>query len=169
MCLPTWKSSHFYSLLYSIRAKESACNIGDAGWVPGLGRSLGGGHDNSLQYSCLKNPMDRRAWQAIAHWVTKSRTWWSNWACAHTYSIMWEKFEPQSQNRGNQAMQLPVIKLLIYSWDIFSIVLKRDTYFPQDNWLKHLAIKLCELLHEQYITSSEQYSKAILYGVWSSS
>ena len=48
-------------------------------------------------------------------------------------AIMLEKVEPQSQNRGNQAMQLPVIKSLIYSWDIFSIVLKRDTYFPQNN------------------------------------
>ena len=36
--------------------KESACNAGDLGSIPGLGRSPGGGHDNPLQYSCLKNP-----------------------------------------------------------------------------------------------------------------
>ena len=42
--------------------KESACNAGDLGSVPGLGRSPGGGHDNLLQYSCLENPMDRGAW-----------------------------------------------------------------------------------------------------------
>ena len=39
--------------------KESACNAGDLGLIPGLGRSPGGGNDNPLQYSCLGNPMDR--------------------------------------------------------------------------------------------------------------
>ena len=39
---------------------------------PGLGRSPGGGHLNPLQYSCQKNPMDREAWQATGHGVTKS-------------------------------------------------------------------------------------------------
>ena len=42
--------------------KESACNVGDPGSVPGLGRSPGGGHGNLLQYSCLKNLMERGAW-----------------------------------------------------------------------------------------------------------
>ena len=53
--------------------KESACNTGDPGEIPGLGRSPGGGHGNPLQYSCLENPMDRRAWQATAHRVTNSQ------------------------------------------------------------------------------------------------
>ena len=39
--------------------KESACNVGDLGSIPGLGRSPGGEHGNPLQYSCLENPMDR--------------------------------------------------------------------------------------------------------------
>ena len=47
---------------------------GDVGSIPGLGRSPGGGHGNPLQYSCLKNPMDRGAWRATAHRVTKSWT-----------------------------------------------------------------------------------------------
>jgi len=47
--------------------KESACNLGDLGLIPGLGRFPGGGRDNSLQYSCLENPMDIGAWQATAH------------------------------------------------------------------------------------------------------
>ena len=54
--------------------KESACNVGDLGLIPGLGRSPGEGNDNPLQYSCLENPMDRRAWQATVHVVIKSRT-----------------------------------------------------------------------------------------------
>ena len=45
--------------------KESACDAGEPGSIPGLGRSPGGGHGNPLQYSCLENPMDRGAWWAI--------------------------------------------------------------------------------------------------------
>ena len=55
-------------------SKESNCNAGDLGSIPGLGRSPGGGHGNPLQYSCLENPMDRGAWQAAVHGVTKSQT-----------------------------------------------------------------------------------------------
>ena len=50
--------------------KESACNAGDLGLIPDLGRSPGGGHGSPLQYSCLENPMDRGA---TVHGVTKSR------------------------------------------------------------------------------------------------
>ena len=44
------------------------------GLIPGSGRSHGGGHVNPLQYTCLENPMDRGAWQATVHRVTKSWT-----------------------------------------------------------------------------------------------
>ena len=54
--------------------KESACNAGDLGSIPGSGRSAGGGHGNPLQHSCLENPMDRGAWQAVIHGVAKSWT-----------------------------------------------------------------------------------------------
>ena len=47
--------------------KESACNAGDAGLIPRPRRSPEGGNGNPLQYSCLKNPMDRGAWQAAVH------------------------------------------------------------------------------------------------------
>ena len=55
--------------------KEFACQWGDTGLIPGLGRSPGGGHDNTLQYSCLENPMDREAWWAAVYRVARSRTW----------------------------------------------------------------------------------------------
>ena len=54
--------------------KESACNVGDLGLISGLGRSPGEGNGNSLQYSCLENPMDRGDWQATIHGVAKSQT-----------------------------------------------------------------------------------------------
>ena len=50
----------------------SAEDIRDTDLIPSLGRSPGGGHGNLLQYSCLGNPMDRGAWQATVHGVTKS-------------------------------------------------------------------------------------------------
>ena len=52
----------------------SAGDIGDLGSIPGFGRSLAEGHGNSLQYSCLENPMDRRAWRTTVHRVAKSQT-----------------------------------------------------------------------------------------------
>ena len=51
----------------------NARDIRDVGSIPGRGRS-GGGRGNLLQYSCLENPMDRRAWQATVHRVSKSQT-----------------------------------------------------------------------------------------------
>ena len=54
--------------------KASACNVGDLGSIPGSGRSPVEGNGNSFQYSCLENPMDRGAWWATVHGVTKSRT-----------------------------------------------------------------------------------------------
>ena len=51
-----------------------AGDTGDAHSIPGSGRSPGRGNGNPLQYSGLKNPMDRGAWQAIDHGVTKSQT-----------------------------------------------------------------------------------------------
>ena len=51
-----------------------AGDIRDVGSIPGLGRSLGGGHGNPLQYSCLENLMGRGAWRATVHRFANSRT-----------------------------------------------------------------------------------------------
>ena len=51
-----------------------AGNAGDAGLIPGSGRSPGGGHGNPFQYSCLENPMDGGAWWVTVHGVAKSWT-----------------------------------------------------------------------------------------------
>ena len=52
--------------------KESACNAGDTGSIPGLGRSPGGGHGSPLQCSGLENPMNKEAWQVIVQRVPTS-------------------------------------------------------------------------------------------------
>ena len=61
----------------------------DTGLAPGLGRSLGGEHSHPLWYSYLENSMDRGAWQATVHRVTKSQTW-LKLLSTHTFS-----FRPQ--------------------------------------------------------------------------
>ena len=53
--------------------RESACNAGDPGLIPGLGRFPEEGNGNPLQYSCLGNPMARGAWRATVHGVAKVR------------------------------------------------------------------------------------------------
>ena len=63
--------------------KSPLASAGDArnlGWIPGWGRSAGGGNGNPLQYSCLENPLDRGAWWAMVHRVAKSWTQLSNLA-----------------------------------------------------------------------------------------
>ena len=71
--------------LYGSEDKASACNAGDLGSIPGLGRSPGGGHGNPLRYSCLENSMDRGAWWATVHRVAKSRTRLSD--CTALYEL----------------------------------------------------------------------------------
>ena len=62
----------------SLDGKESACNVGNLGWIPELGRYSGGGHDNPLQYPCLENPHDRGTRRATVCGVTKIQTRLSN-------------------------------------------------------------------------------------------
>ena len=57
-----------------LQGKESVCNAGDVGLIPGSGIFPGGGDGNPLQYSCLGNSMDRGAWRATVHGVAKSQT-----------------------------------------------------------------------------------------------
>ena len=68
-----------------ISGKGAACQCRrqkDVGSITGLGRSPGAGHGNPLQYSCLENPMNRGAWRATVHGVTKSWTW-MKWLSMH--------------------------------------------------------------------------------------
>ena len=80
--------SHYIVLLFyttSSNGKESACNAGDQGLIPGLGRSSGEGNGNPLQYSYLENFMDRGAWWATVCGVAKSWTRLSS-SLAHTHT-----------------------------------------------------------------------------------
>ena len=62
-----------FLIVSMLSGKESAYNAGDPGLIPGSGKSPGKGNGNPLQYSCLENPMDRGAWWATVHGVSKGQ------------------------------------------------------------------------------------------------
>ena len=88
------QSIEFFTLLQSKQfgsCKNPPANAGDirdVAWIPGSGRSPGGGHGNPLQYSCLGNPMDRGALWTTVHGVAKSHTWLNTHSCMVDY-INW--------------------------------------------------------------------------------
>ena len=95
----------------------NAGDIRDATLIPGLGRDLGVGHGNPLQYSCLENSMDRGAWRATVHVVTKSRSWLS------THSNRWEWWGLRSgtgKQNGEWGCHGPwwVLRLAEESWHL---------------------------------------------------
>ena len=73
-CVDLWMIKEQLGFSGGSDGKESDYNTGDAGLIPGSGRSPGQGNGHPLQYSCLENSIDRRAWQATVHGFTKSRT-----------------------------------------------------------------------------------------------
>ena len=75
----------------ALEVKNLPANAGgvrDTSSIPGLGRSLGGGHSNPLQCSCLENPMDRGAWWATVHRVSQSRTRQKQLSTSHTHLLI---------------------------------------------------------------------------------
>ena len=81
--------------------KESACNLGDPGSIPGSGRSPGERNGNPVQDSCLENSMDREAWWATVHGVTKS---WTQLSDPH--------FHNQSPGHSYPILQSPCVRFL---------------------------------------------------------
>ena len=75
----------------------NAGDAADAGLIPVLGRSPGGGNDNPLQYSCLENPMARGAWRAAVH-ASLSQTRLSDWAVEHTHAHWFNVIFPENQH-----------------------------------------------------------------------
>ena len=109
--LPWWLSS-----------KESTCNAGDAGDsspIPGSKRSPGGRNGNPLQYSCLKNLMDREDWRVTVHGVAKSQTWLKQlskqsffllkWLTRNAYSKMAPNYNLASWLSHKNPLNIPLL------------------------------------------------------------
>ena len=80
--------------------KESACNVGDLGSIPGLGRYPGEGNGNQLQYSCLENSKDRGAWWAVVHRPKKKKCKKAKWFSDEALQITEERREVKSKGKG---------------------------------------------------------------------
>ena len=113
--------------------KASACNVGDLGLIPGLGRSPGEGNGNTLQYSCLENPMDGGAWWATVHGWQRVRHDWAtslslslldhnivctlvNWCKKHTHwkrPWCWERLKAEGEDRGSDGW---MTSLMLWTW-----------------------------------------------------
>ena len=74
MLSATVKAMQKYMALVVKNSPDNAGDIRDSASIPGLRRAPGGGHGSALQYSCLENSMDKSAWQAMVHRVSKSWT-----------------------------------------------------------------------------------------------
>ena len=119
--------------------KESACNVGDLGWIPGLGRSLEGGHGNPLQYSCLENPHGQTSLAGYSPWGYKEsdpteqlttlcklyNTGPFPSACPHTrlsiFLLVHIKYVPSSS-----------AYLIAYLWGVSVICLEKEWTSPKD-------------------------------------
>ena len=97
--------------------KESACNTGDPGSIPGLGRSSGEGNGYPLQYSCLENSTDRRAWQATVHELQRVR---HDWGAYHfhllDYTCNHEKYRYQSLKKYRH-LSLFLRNITVHVWE----------------------------------------------------
>ena len=119
--------------------KNPLANAGDAkdtGLIPGSGRSPGVGHGNALQYSLLGNWMDRGAWRATVHGVSKNRTQLSRQNThTHTLSVtlLVQHCHPSSEKAAPVTFLWALIQLIVYCFSIFTHILnylkeKKDSY-----------------------------------------
>ena len=107
-------------------SKESACNAGDPGSIPGSGRSPGDGNGCPLQYSCLKNSMDRGVWQAIVHGIAKTQL--SDW---HFHFSLFQILKKKKATRTIQALRPSPHKLS--KWEHFTVLFPSvERYFSFD-------------------------------------
>ena len=118
--------------------------------ICGLGRSLGEGNGNPLQYSCLKNPMDGGVWQATVHEVAKSQTQLSDFICF----LLVKKQSPASKRVWKWCLCY-INQILIFSLAVSGIISVKFAFFlilllsfkSEDSWeLKHVIV-LCILIH----------------------
>ena len=95
--------------------KNPPTNAVDMGLILGSGRSPGERNGNPLQYSCLKSAMDREAWRAAVHVVTKSRIWLGDWASTGNQDplshVVWPKHRRQQQEKWGESLKIFVLRV----------------------------------------------------------
>ena len=118
-------------------------DVRDAGSIPGLGRSPGGGHGNPLQYSYLKNPIDRGPWWTSVHRVSKSRTRLSDLACSGVVTelrIRARSLEPKISDRKTETspeiMKKTTEKEKLWKITPSSCIIDSWSHLPGCTWLE---------------------------------
>ena len=134
-----WKQIHQCHLFgtcfpCSSVGKESACNAGDPGSIPGSGGCPGEGNDNSLQYSCLEHPMDKGAWQATVHGFTRVGHDWAT--------------KPPARNRLASHYKKPSTSLIWnankHHYFLYEIILNVTHFYPLFCllWFPHIPVRV---------------------------
>jgi len=146
------KSAHCRSpsipgFLMAKKEKETACNVGDPGSIPGLGKSPGEGNGNPLQYSCLEYPTDRGAWRAIVHRIAVRwdlfyfllfYRYWLKWEAKEFLPVLFRLF---SHTYKSFYLWLPSVSCYQLSTSSFTILSVPELEFKADlTW--HIVILL---------------------------
>ena len=114
--------------------KESVCNIGDLGSIPGSGRSPGEGNGYPLQCSCLENSMHRGAWRTTVHGVTESdATEWLTFSLSHFLIIPMTREHLSLQWKG-EAKLLTIDSIVLDNYLTISSHLSTGKSFLSENW-----------------------------------
>ena len=143
----------------------NAGDLRDLGSVPGLGRSPGRGHDNPVQYSYLENLMDRGAWWATIHRVTKSQIW-LRWLSMHTHFCLTFVVFPIWKD-SILSLLFPLIPCLI-SWTSYTLTYLLHIPYPfftfipdpSDLFLSSFHTKL---IHLQSLFGSPPFLQSLLW------
>ena len=147
--LSSSSSSVYMGLLQWLSSKESTCNAGTAGTmslIPASRRSTGGVNGNSLQYPCLKNPMDRGAWQTTVHRVTKSQVQLKRFSSSSSVymSILISQFAPPSSSLTGSVLY---VLLFIPDLQIGSSTIFLDSISVQFSSIIQSCMILCNPMH----------------------
>ena len=130
--------------------KQSACNAGDLGSIPGLGRSPGEGHGNPLQYSCLEESIDRGAWKATVHGIAKCWTWLSDKNFG--LNLYWWAYEDTSSRKyhfsGMKLLKEITKGNLVFQKLIWSSLLFRKIYYSFESYKSFITWGLEFIVHE---------------------
>ena len=116
-----YKICHFfpiYSFPGGLDGKESACNAGDLGSIPGLGRSPGGGHGNLVQYSCLENPRGQKSLAGYSSWGCReldTTEWLSTHSTQGAQSFLAHNSQPRRQSQYIRTQRLETCTLSLSS------------------------------------------------------
>ena len=112
-------------------SKESACNAGDPGSIPGLRRSPGEGNGNPLQYSCPQTPMDRGVWWTTVHGIAKSQTEVTQHACLKIFASYLKAYPKASTEEKVLLPYDSASPLLVKYPEKMNTLIGKDEHAPQ--------------------------------------